>query len=86
MDMRDFYILGWYDQNGRSYLSTWEGPPVSYAVLTGVSPLKIAVWGRLLPQTAKLHEIPADKDKFEFAKELGGHVVLGWRKNGNKLD
>jgi len=78
-DWDHIYLLGWYDQNGKAFLTTWEGdlPQVS-VVVTGVSPYGPPLWRTPVPAGCTLHAIPLGKSNQEYAKELGGVVAFGW--------
>jgi hypothetical protein len=79
-DWDHIYLLSWYDQNGKAYLTTWEGDlPIIAVVVTGArKPYGPPLWRAPVPAGCELHEIPTGKGNQEYAKELGGVVAIGW--------
>lgn len=77
------YLLGWYDENGRPYLTTWDGPaPLVGVVVTGVHPIQMPLWSAPVPSGAKLHPVPREavtvEQRIAHAKTLGGYYAFGW--------
>lgn len=78
-DWDHIYLLGWYDENGKAFLTTWEGSqPLIYVVVTGASPYGPPLWRAPIPKDCELHEIPTGKGNQEYAKGLGGVLAFGW--------
>jgi hypothetical protein len=80
-DWGNTYLLGWYDANGRGYLTTWGGDlPIVAVVVTGFNAgLGPPMWDAPVPEGAKLHRIPNDSTPEAYAKKLGGVHAIGWR-------
>jgi hypothetical protein len=73
------YLLGWYDETGKPFLSSWDGSrPVRNFVITGAKPTEVPLWNAAVPPNAKLYFVPMGKDPKEYAKELGGYHAIGW--------
>lgn len=76
IDWEHFYVLGWYDSDGRAYLSTWNGDlPIFEAVVTGGDP---PLWKAPVPPRRKIHAVPLEVSATEYATSIGGVRVIGW--------
>jgi hypothetical protein len=74
------YLLGWYDHEGKGYLTTWKGTmPYVHVVVTGCNGLNMPLWDAHVPPNARLHPVPGDKDPEDYAKEMGGYHAFGWK-------
>jgi hypothetical protein len=74
------YLLGWYDHSGKAHLTTWDGPnSILNFVVTGITEFNIPMWDSSVPRNAKLHLIPEGKIAQDFAREIGGYCVIGWK-------
>lgn len=77
------YLLCWFDANGRSYSTSWDGDlPLIHVVVTGWrgSP---PMWAAPVHE-AKLVEFPEGSnswslDRVEYATSHGGNYAFGWR-------
>ncbi len=83
LDWDHFYMLGWYGDDGKARLTTWDGDaPMVYAVVRGIPEHKMTVWAAPVPPGAELLEIPAEKalmsEKRAYAREVGGFLAFGW--------
>ena len=91
LDWEHIYLLGWYDQSGKSYLTTWSGDlPIINVIVTGPSslhtfgpplwkaPAQAKLPGAPLVEEFQLHEITIDDDPIEEARDLNGVVAVGW--------
>lgn len=74
------YLLAWYDREGRSYLTTWQGDlPIVHVVVTGCNGMNMPLWDAPVPKGAQLHRVPEGRDPQEYAREIGGNHAFGWR-------
>lgn len=72
-------LLGWYDEKGRGFLTTWDGErPVRSFVVTGVDSVSMPLLQSPVPSGAKLHLVPMGEDPQAHAKKLGGFHAVGW--------
>jgi len=73
------YLLGWYDESGKAFLTTWDGDkPVRSFVVTGVDSINMPLWNAPVPKNAAIHAVPMGKDPQIHARELGGFHAIGW--------
>lgn len=80
LDWNNTYLLGWYDENGRSFLTTWSGDlPMIQVVVTGCNGINMPLWNAQVPKGAKLHPVPHDTEPRDYARKLGGYHAFGWR-------
>ncbi len=90
IDWDHVYLLGWYDQAGRSYLTSWDGPSdyVHVVVKTAQSP---PMWSAPVPPGAELAAMPEHlttlTDRVQYATSIGGVYAFGWLMNlGETID
>jgi hypothetical protein len=80
LDWSQVYLLAWYDDQGRGYLTTWGGSlPVYSFVVTGCNGGNIPLWDAPLPTSARVYQVPAGRDPQNFANEMGGYHAIGWK-------
>lgn len=73
------YLLGWYDETGSSYLTTWQGDlPMIHVVVTGCSGLDMPLWDAPVPMNAKMLAVPAGEVPQDYARKMGGYHAFGW--------
>jgi hypothetical protein len=73
------YLLGWYAENGRANLTSWDGnAPMIDVVVVGLHGRRVPVWNAPVPDGAQLVRVPEDADPQEFAREHGGLHAFGW--------
>ena len=78
------YLLGWYDANGRDYLSSWMGnlPPVEVVVIGHNKSIGPPLWNAPVPPLCKVYRMPSHitdiKAKIDYASHLGGVYAFGW--------
>lgn len=76
----NLYLLGWTSRNGRANLTTWNGDrPLVHVIVTGVAEHHMPMWSAPVPVSARIHEIPLDREREQYAKEIGGYVAFGWK-------
>ena len=78
------YLLGWYDETGNSFLTTWYGSlPMLEVVVTGCA--RVPLWKAPVPKNAKLHPVPThlatSEAKVAYATAMGGYYAFGWWMN-----
>ncbi len=84
IDWNHVYLLAWYDETGRGYLTTWDGDlPYVNVVVTGARPITMPLWAAEVPPGAGIMLVPPDRDttreeRLAFARESGGYLALGW--------
>lgn len=80
VDWDHVYLLGWYDHEGRDYLTSWDGdlPYVNVVVLGVLPETGMPLWNASVPEGAMVEEIPEGVDPHEYAKEKGGYYAFGW--------
>lgn len=84
IDWDHVYLLAWYDQTGKSYLTTWDGDlPYVHVVVTGLGGRHMPLWKSSdVPSGAQLHLVPDDvtdfRQQIEYANKMGGYLALGW--------
>lgn len=75
------YLLGWYDEKGKPFLSTWEGDkPMADVVVKFTHPAGPPIWNAPV-NGATLHVMPENLDfeaKIKFATSIGGVYAFGW--------
>lgn len=73
------YLLGWYDQAGKSYLSTWDGDrPMVSVVVYGANNLTMPLWDADVRPNMRFEVVPAGEDPQEYARQKGGLHAFGW--------
>ncbi len=78
------YLLGWYDREEKSYLSSWDGdnPRVDCVVVGYNHGYGPPIWHAPVPPRCVAFKMPADlvttKDKVAYATRLGGVYAFGW--------
>jgi hypothetical protein len=79
LDWNHLYLLGWYDRDGRSNLTTWHGDyPMLTVVVTGVNGLTLPLWDAPVPPNARF-EVTADLEgALAKARSEGGYAAIGW--------
>lgn len=79
VDWDHVYLLGWYDRERRSYLTTWDGDlPMVNVVVLGLPSHRMPMWDAPVPPQAELRRVPDDQDPHEYAASLGGYHAFGW--------
>lgn len=83
IDWNHVYILGWWDETGRHYLTSWDGDcPYVNVVVVGATGGKVPVWAFPVKSGLELVEVPEDKvtreDQLAYARERGGYLALAW--------
>lgn len=82
VDWDHVYLLGWYDETGRSYLSTWDGDhPYVYVVVTHLGGRQMPLWKAPVPRGAELQLVPDMKEHQErvaYATSKGGFLAIAW--------
>lgn len=76
------FLLGWYDETGKAYLSSWMGnAPMVHVVVTGVNSTRFPLWKAPIPPNAQLHPMPKDLTPYEFvshATSMNGYYAFGF--------
>lgn len=73
------YILGWYSENGRANLTSWDGDaPIIDVMITGLHGRRVPVWSSEVPRGAELTRVPDGASPQEYARESGGLYAFGW--------
>lgn len=84
IDWAHVYLLGWYDETGKGYLSTWDGDlPYVYVVVTGVPAHRMPLWKAPIPtSSASLSLVPEEvtdlRQQIEYATSKGGYLAIAW--------
>ena len=84
LDWDHVYLLGWYDENCRSYLTTWDGDlPMVGVIVTGCEPTRMPLWSAPVPTSAKLHPVPSHLENLReivlHAWAMNGYYAFGWK-------
>ena len=78
------YLLGWYGEDGKPYLTTWEGSAPLVDVVVSGRFREDTCWGPPLwdayaPERLSLEVIPEGvADKKSYARSRGGLYAFGW--------
>ncbi len=82
IDWAHLYLLAWWGEDGRSFLSTWDGDlPEVYVVVTGLGGRSMPLWNSPIPSGAEPHLVPEGFDhekRLAYAAEKGGLLALAW--------
>jgi len=84
IDWEHVYLLAWWDEKGKSYLTTWDwNRPYVHVVVTGLDGWHMPLWKHPdVPSGAQLHLVPDEVSNFqhrlEYAALRGGYLALGW--------
>jgi len=75
-------LLGWYDQKGTAYLSTWEGEgQIVNVVILGLNGRDMPLWRTAVPDGCELEVIPPEitrKDFVAYATQRNGVYAFGF--------
>lgn len=78
-DWSQLYLLGWYDQQGKPYLSTWDGDrPMVSVVVYGATSLSMPLWDADVPSKLSFEVVPNGVDPQAYAQLKGGLHAFGW--------
>ena len=79
-NLNHIYLLGWYDQAGQSYLTSWDGDlPYVHVVVTGATAFNMPLWNASVPSRCKIEVIPDGvSNKVAYATERFGFYAFGW--------
>ena len=83
IDWRHVYLLGWYDETGKGYLSTWDGDlPYVHVVVTSLAGRPMPLWRGAVPRGAEMHLVPDEvadlRQRVAYATKMGGYYALAW--------
>lgn len=76
------YLLGWYGEDGRQYLTSWVGDlPYVYVYVTGSRGMGPPLWSAPVTRE-RVFRMPGHLGTFEekiaYAKTQGGLYAFGW--------
>lgn len=80
VDWDHVYLLGWYGEDGRACLTTWDGDlPMIDVVVLGIRAYRVPAWDAEVPRGATVVGIPDGVESpTDHARELGGIHAFGW--------